>query len=302
MLHDTSEITKRLFIWGVCAVAIIPRQHIVRTQCSVGGGNMSNAFRKLLLASVTLNLVRLVFRLMGVPRLISDIVGIVQVVSLSFLCFLTPYILQTWLAPRINIGGRPGADLMLPLYLTAILSISGVILSKLVHPNLWCLNRLCNVVTGPPVLRTLKMYNSATSLGDHAGRGTILCQTLVVIEWWHMLTQLLCAIGYAALDRNKAVSEYTLLDVVLKGFHDIAFSSIWTRVMAHAIFINLLDELYLTSPPPETTDKQTNKLLLMSSLPSGTTSPTDEEEPTSLDDGSEGSIPEATEMLAIVVD
>jgi len=161
-----------------------------------------------LLASVVLNLIRLACKILRLPRLIIDILGIVQIVSLPFLGFLTPYILQTWLAPRINIGGRPGANLMPPLYLTALLSVSGVFLSRFIHPNLWCLNRLGNVVTGPPVLKTLQMYNSLTSIGGHhAGRGSILCQTLVVVEWWQMMTQLLCAIGFALLDGTKAQAD-----------------------------------------------------------------------------------------------
>lgn len=201
------EITKRLFIWGVCAVAIIPRQHIDRTRWSIGGGDISHSFRKILLASVVLNVMRLACKLCGLPRWMCDILGIVQIVSLSFLCFLTPYILQTWLATRINIGGRPGANLMLPLYLTALLSVSGVALSRLIHPNLWSLNRLANVVTGPPVLSTLKQFNTVTSIGGHhAGRGSILCQTLVVVEWWHMITQLLCAVGFFLVGFHKSTS------------------------------------------------------------------------------------------------
>lgn len=185
-----------------------------------------------------------------------DILGIVQIVSLSFLCFLTPYILQTWLATRINIGGRPGANLILPLYLTALLSVSGVALSRLIHPNLWSLNRLANVVTGPPVLSTLKQFNTVTSIGGHhAGRGSILCQTLVVVEWWHMITQLLCAVGFALLDSTKAQADYTLWETMLKGFRNFAFTSGWMRVLAHAIFINLMDELYLTSPSSSQADR-----------------------------------------------
>lgn len=244
----SGEITKRLFIWGICAIAVIPRQHIDRTRCSIGGGDISHSFRKILLVSVVLNAIRLICKLLGVTRWFCDALGVIQIVSLSFLCFLTPYILQTWLATRINLGGRPGANLMLPLYLTALLSVSGVALSRLVHPNLWFLNRLANVVTGPPVLKTLKQFNSVTSIGGHhAGRGSILCQTLVVVEWWHMITMLLCAIGFALLNTAKPSADYTLWETMLQAFRNFAFTSGWTRVLAHAIFINLLDELYLTS-------------------------------------------------------
>lgn len=246
MLHP-GEVTRRLFILMVCAVAVVPRQHIDASRWTIGGSTISHSFRKLLLASAALNLLRLFVKLIEI-RWLSDILGIIQIVSLTFLCFLTPYILQTWLASRINLGGRPGADLMPFLYSTALFSISGVSLARYVHPNLWFINRLGKVLTGPPVLKTLRTYNSVTTFGgNHAGRGNILCQTLVIIEWWHMLTQLLCAVGFALLDPTKDAMEYTLFDTALQGFRDIAFASGWTRVLAHAIFINLLEEVYLTT-------------------------------------------------------
>lgn len=85
------EITKRLFICGVCAIAVIPRQHIDRTRWSIGGGSVSHSFRKLLLAATALNLLRFVCLLVEIPRIISDILGVIQILGLTFLCFVTPY-------------------------------------------------------------------------------------------------------------------------------------------------------------------------------------------------------------------
>ena len=244
-----TELSKRLFIWGVLAIVVIPRHHIDRTQWSIGG-NLSHSFRKLLLASVILNLCRLFAKLNGHVRLLADILGILQVVSLSFLCFLTPYVLQTWMVQRINIpGGKPGSNLIGPLYGAGILSILGVVLCRVVHPNLWCIKRLGNLVSAPPILHTMQMYNSLTSVGGlhHDGRGTISGQTLVIVEYWHVVTQLLCVLGFA-LDKHHASEEdYSQWDYCLKAFRDIAFVSDWTRVCVHGMFINLLDEMYLTS-------------------------------------------------------
>lgn len=225
-----------------------PRQHIDRTPWSIGG-NLSHSFRKLLAASVVLNLFRLATKLYGHARLLADLLGILQAVSLSFLCFLTPYILQSWMVTRINIGGRPGANLLGALYGNGILSILGVVLCRIVHPNLWCIKRLGNVISAPPILSTLKMYNSVTSIGGHHnGRGTVMAQTLVVAEYWYVATQLLCFVGLA-LDRHNGDQDDTSWDYCLKAFRDIAFVSDWTRVCVHGIFINLLDELYLSSGP-----------------------------------------------------
>lgn len=244
-----NELSKRLFIWGVLAIVVLPRHHIDRIPCSIGG-QYSHSFRKLLAASVVLNLVRLAAKLQGNVRWFADTMGVIQVVSLSFLCFLTPYVLQTWMVQRINIpGGKPGSNLIGPLYGSGLLSIIGVILCRTVHPNLWCIKRLGNIVGTPSILQTMKMYNSLTSVGGlhHHGRGTITGQTMVIVEYWHLITQLLCVIGFALDRRHTNDADYSQWDNCLKAFRDIAFVSDWTRVCVHGMFINLLDEMYLTS-------------------------------------------------------
>ena len=195
-------------------------------------------------------MVRLIAKLQGNVRWFADILGIIQVVSLSFLCFLTPFVLQTWMVRRINIpGGKPGSNLIGPLYGSGLLSILGVILCRTVHPNLWFIKRLGNIVSTPSILQTMKMYNSLTSVGGHhEGRGTITGQTMVIVEYWHLITQLLCVIGFA-LDKRHTNNDgdNSQWDNCLKAFRDIAFVSDWTRVCVHGMFINLLDEMYLTS-------------------------------------------------------
>jgi hypothetical protein len=255
----SDELTKRLFIWGVVAVAVIPRHHIDRSRWTIGG-DLSNSFRKLLLFLTVSNLIRLLCSIKGRQRhlrFLSDALGIVEVIGLTLLSFLTPYLLQTWLVGRIALPGggrRPGASLMQPLYLTCILSVAGVVLSHTVNSNLWCFKKLANVASGPPVLETLKVYNTLISVGGHHnGRGNMISQSLVVVEYWHIATQLLCAIGYA-LDRHMEMDAYTQWDYLLEAFRAISFVSDWTRVLAHAIFMNILDELFLTgissSGPP----------------------------------------------------
>ncbi|CAB9531535.1 expressed unknown protein [Seminavis robusta] len=251
------EIGKRLFIWGVLAMVALPRQHIDRTAWSIGGG-LSHSFRKLLAASVALNLCRLLAKLYGHARLLADLLGILQAVSLSFLCFLTPYVLQTWMVSQINIGGRPGSNLLPALYGNGVLSILGVVLCRLVHPNLWCIKRLGNIISAPPVLSTMAMYNSVTSVGGHhRGRGTIMAQTIVVAEYWYIITQSLCFLGLA-LDKHSGEDDYSSWDYCLKAFRNIAFVSDWTRVCVHGIFINLLDELYLSSAPSNSTERDSS--------------------------------------------
>ena len=247
------EITKRLFVWGVVAISVCPRQHIDRGRWSIGG-DLSHSFRKLLLTITAMNFARLVLNETDIRsyfQVLADGLGVMQQLGCSFLCFLTPYILQTWLAPLINIGGRPGASLMKPLYLATFLSVTSVILVRTTHTNFWCLRKLGSAISAFPVLKTLDMFSRVTTRSaggtEHDGRGSIISQTLKIVEYWFLIIQLLCALGFA-FDRNNLPEEYNQIDHVLSAFREIAFISDWTRICAHAIFINQLDELYLTSP------------------------------------------------------
>lgn len=253
------EIMKRIFILGVTSFAVLPRQFIDHDYLSIGG-DLAHSFRQLLLILLGLNLLRLCFAFQGrnaYQEHFSDALGITEVVGLNFLCFLTPYILQQWLCTRINIGGgRPGRSFIIPLYMSTLISIVGVVLSRIVHPNLWCLKKVANLCSGPVILHTLKQYNSVTHIGGHKpGRGSIASQSLALIEVWYFMTQFLCAIGYG-MNTNSAESEYSQWDHFLKAFREASFVSDWTRIYAHANFINQLDELYLVhsnnSDPGET--------------------------------------------------
>ena len=69
-----------------------------------------------------------------------------------------------------------------------------------------------------------------------------MSQALMTVEYWHMVVQSLCAIGYA-FDSRLPEEQDIQLDAVLRAFRGIAFASDWTRVLCHALLLNLLDEL-----------------------------------------------------------
>jgi hypothetical protein len=247
------ELGKRLFIWGVLVIVVAPRLHIDRSYWTFGG-KWSSAFRKLLGMAVFLNIIRLGASMNGHPwlLLLSDVLGIAEVFGLNFLVFYTPWVLRKWLEDRINIGGRPDTPLYFPLQLTLLLSIMGVILSRTIHPNFWSLKKVANIVSTPLIIQTIKLYNSVTSVGGHHhGRGTIMAQTLLVIEYWHLIIQLFSALGYALDPQGKDVENYSPWENCLKAFRDVAFVADWTRVLGHGIFLNLLDEMALVSPPQQ---------------------------------------------------
>ena len=80
---------------------------------------------------------------------------------------------------------------------------------------------------------------------------------MVVCEYWYIITQLLCVLGLA-FHKHKGEENYTQWDYCLKAFRDIAFISDWTRVCFHGVFINLLDEMYLTSGSSAPSSPNTN--------------------------------------------
>jgi len=244
------QLAHRFFVLGVLAAAIIPR-HVVMNhdsnrswiQRAIGGGMLSHNFRKLVLIIVGVNLCRLYLTtedLDSNSKLGSDFLGIVEVTLLTFLCFLTPYVLQVGLSQFFNI--IPGRDLKLPLFVAALFSFLGVTLSRKVHPNFWALKKLANAVSGPPVIQILRSYNTFTTAQSHK-RGMVLAQTVSVIEHWHLLLQLMCAASYA-FNRHTIAAEETLLDRIMASARSVAFVADWTRVLAHATFLNQLEEMH----------------------------------------------------------
>ena len=243
------QITHGFFVLGVLAAAVVPRLPSDQAGFWSIGGRLSRNFRKLLLVLVVLNFCRL-FLSDDVPseksgsyQLASDLLGVVEVTGLTFLCFGVPYILQLGLSQFFNI--RQGQGLLAPLFLATILSFLGVALSRAVHPNFWALKKLANAVTARPVIQTLRQYHAFSTQTSHL-RGSVFAQTVLVIEYWHLILQLLCTVAYALNRHNNGTSEETLFDRTLQATRSIAFAADWTRVLMHATFLNQLDEMHHT--------------------------------------------------------
>lgn len=235
-----NQIAKRFLIVGVAFAAVRPRMPF-DTRWSIGG-NLSHRFRVLLLAVVGINFCRLVLSENGeayskVSGLFADLLGVVEVTGLTFLCFLTPYILETSLTNFIHV--RPGQGFYVPLVGAVILSFLGVILSHKVHKNLWCLKKLANAVSAPPVITVLRQFNQVSTAQAH-GNGFMMGQAALSIEYWHFWLQIACAIGYAC---NRHTTDPSYWDVLLEAARSTAFMGDWTRVLMHALFLNGIDEL-----------------------------------------------------------
>ncbi|KAI2511397.1 hypothetical protein MHU86_3008 [Fragilaria crotonensis] len=235
------QIAKRFLIIGVVLAAVCPRMpHDKRW--SIGGG-LSNGFRKLLLAIVAVNFSRLLLsgneEFSRAAGLFSDLLGVVEVTGLTFLCFLTPYVLETRLTHFTNV--RPGSIFYYPLIGAAVLSLLGVVLSRTVHPNLWCLKKLANAISGPPVISVLLQFNRVSTARAH-GNGFMIGQAALTIEYWHFWLQLFCFLGYAC-DRHVEERNGTWWDSLMLAARSTAFMGDWTRVLMHALFLNGMDEM-----------------------------------------------------------
>ena len=191
------QITKRFLIWGVVATAVCPRhsRDVVSGSSSnwrVVGGDLSYSFRRLLLSIAAINLCRLVLSSdddeeasssTGISwattsTLLCDSLGVIEVTGITFLCFLTPYVLQKAMMAQSsttvgNIHSGSSEDLLCPLYAVAMLSSFCVILSRIVHPSHWCLKKLASVWSSRPVIHILDNYNTVvtTTSGGSSNNG-----------------------------------------------------------------------------------------------------------------------------------
>lgn len=136
-MFPAEQIAKRFLILFVALVSIYPRMPF-NERCTVAG-RLSRNFRLLLLGIVAVNLSRLFLpgNESDSPELglFSDFLGVVEVTALTFLCFLTPDILETKLSRYINL--TPGTAFYGPLVASCLLSFFGVVLSRTVYPNWW---------------------------------------------------------------------------------------------------------------------------------------------------------------------
>jgi hypothetical protein len=243
MFVPASQIAKRFLILGVTLISVYPRMPFDR-KCSIGG-KLSRNFRLLLLGIVAINFSRLF--LSGNEEyspefgLFSDFLGVIEVTGLTFLCYLTPYVLETTLSSYINL--RPGAAFYGPLATSAFLSFMGLVLSRTVDPKWYSLKKLAQAVSGPPVIASVTRFNKVTTAQSH-GNGFMMGQATLSVEYWHCAGQILCFLGYALDRKHASGADDTWYDILLEAARSIAFLADWTRVLLHALFLNGIDEMH----------------------------------------------------------
>lgn len=243
----------QIFTIGIAAVAIIPRMPSDEGGCTIGG-NLSHPFRRALLVLIAIGLVRVIGchitnKDTAMLRLVDAILGTTHVVGQSFLCLTMAYIMQCELVNHVNIeGGVPGRSLAPTLVLILILTIMGAALSE-THPKFSCLGNLAEACSCLPILKTLKVYSSVTTVGGNQhGRGPVMTQILKVIEYWYLLTSILSFLGDAidgdTTDNDLENTNFVqLLFLAIRQNQDNGVDD-WTRLVLHSVFLNSIDELH----------------------------------------------------------
>ena len=240
---EAHHITQRLFIWFVVAMTILPKMPLDHS-LSIGG-KLSLPHRKIVLLLMVLNLTRMFLNREFFYNVIySDALGVIEVVGLTFLSFVTPYLMKKWLSDFINVGNF-GREMQFWVAVSAVMSIAGVVLSRVVSDRFWSLKKLANMVSSPYILMTVRQYQRVTT--PSSGRGSVMAQSMVLTEYFHIVCQSIAAIGYAMKDPAH-LNDGNQWQEILKAFRDVSFLGDWSRLLMHSIFLNVLDEMTQCRP------------------------------------------------------
>ena len=241
-VSDHASVPKRLFVVAVTAIAIMPRMPFDE-RFSIGG-NLSNGFRKVVLTVCILNLGR---NLAGplMDKTTNKFGMVIEAILASFLNLLVPYLLRKWMSERINFpGGRRSAYGLMPwIYAITGLSLMGALPVFMMEGlNLWIFKKIADVISFFPVYRTLKVYNSITTIGGrYPGRGSVLSQVVLVSEFYALIAHSTDVLVKALYFVDMIESEKSKL---LKGLYLDNHFALYTRILCHSVLLNVLDETY----------------------------------------------------------
>ena len=244
ILIDKSDVPRRFFLLAVMVIAVAPRMPL-DDRWSIGG-NLSNNFRKLVLAIGLTNLFKNIVLHDGYDGL-SLVLLALEGVSLTFLSLLTPYLLRVWMEERINIpGGRqPGKGLLPWVQAFVVLTSIGVVLRMWTHKMVfWVFKKIADMLSFIPVMRTLQLYNSITTAQVlYPGRGSVLSQIVVVAEYYSLVSNG-CDVFVKSLQLLGFLGTGINDTVFMRGIYMNIFYANYTRVLCHSIMLNVLDEAY----------------------------------------------------------
>jgi hypothetical protein len=225
-----------LFNIGVALVAIIPRLPNDPPFPFAIGGDLSYNFRRVLLGLTLSNVMRILCfeGASGPLAMMIHPLKTLESFLRSFLCLLTPYLMNCQLQNRINIS-QPGRDLMMWVYLVVVFNALGCFLLQITgNPSYWCIKKFGDALSFLPVYKALRLYCSIiTPGGRYPKRGDMTFQTLYIVEWCTVIATLLSALGYFYILNPHPIFE---------AFRQTGAYAIMTRLLCHAMFMNSKDE------------------------------------------------------------
>jgi hypothetical protein len=266
-----SQLSMALFRIGIALATIVPRLPSDLPFPRSIGGDLSRPFRKILLALTLSNVIRLMTPTNS-HRFISwsaqDMMNLDSLLYLthyfnsaiesflrSFLCLLTPYLMQRQLQDRINIH-RPGRDLMFWVLVVLFFNILGCIVVETTNEmRYWALKKFGDALSFPPVYKTLRLYSKImTQGGKYPGRGNVTSQSLLTVEYLHVIATLLSAAGYYFIGDGDLDDTVSLLS----GLRMVGAYASMTRVLCHAMLMNAQDEEHYLHRHTVPTDEYQN--------------------------------------------
>lgn len=244
MANKTIAIAEWLFMLFILVASLPPRR--TRGQ-SIFGEGMARPFHQLFVAvSCTLTLRSLFLPDQRFGNQGADLGGVltyvyyawvaVESLSLSFLNFCMPYILQRHLSTVINI--TPGRNLQMWLFSVLAMDAVAVLLSAHVSPNFWSIKRLGDGLMVIPRVKTLQSYQRV--VGARSNQPSLLVDMLIRIEMC-LFVAILGASGAYAIESHSAIADP---NDWLVGIKIMSIFLGYTALMVHALLLNCLDDGY----------------------------------------------------------
>lgn len=272
MSASTSPIAlaESFFVFGYVATCVATRPD--PKDRSFFGGDLSRPFRQTMVLVSILNITRNLFltdrrfldcntgtmndpacRDVTMTWLYYISVGSESFV-MSFLKLLTPFLLQRKMREYINI--RPGEGLLVWLYATLLLDLSGIVLSSNVSQNYWALKRLGDCLCGIPAIQIITQYRRIMSRSPEGQNSGNMCflQTVLYMEYWAVGMIFMASVGYWS-DQHHLDSATLDTQIWDNMWRAIRISSIFVshvKAFMHALMLTMIDETeFLLKQQPE---------------------------------------------------
>ena len=165
-------------------------------------------------------------------------------VLFCFLKLCTPFLLQRYLATKINIV--PGKDLQGWLYAILLLDCTAIFLTTNVAPQFWALKRAGDAVVFFPLIQNLRLYrrieSNRSSGGDLASSpfsSFALLDILIGIEYCRFVSVLGATVSYALDSHDPAAPQLHEIWIAVR------LASIFVgylAVLLHGLFLVAIDE------------------------------------------------------------